>query len=619
MILLRDLISSDTELVEISTAFDEWAKEQAQDEDGREVDIMLEPPPRHIRLFKLAPRRESISGELEDEVLEGNLIYTSLDESVMMPYMAISYFWGPAEDVTFSLTCGSNVLRINRNLNDLLRSLQRANWPFPLWIDAICIAQDNIIEKANQIPLMGEIYQRANSTISWIGNAPDNFVSFWNYASQLPELLYNIKDTFGPQTLIWRDKQQPPANFWDTVEDVFSRSYYNRIWVMQEIILSKQLLVLCGDCVLAWPEFCAVAAALSDEENIGARGWGHYQRLVKIKVDTMRISVLNISRYYYDEKTGLKLLDYILFSQTRDCTDIRDKVYGQLSLLTAPFRHSITPNYSKSTQEVYTEFTRAVLCTEEALEVLPFAGISNQKLIGFPSWVIDLAQGPRAVLAGYKRFTAGIYEDMPDLLPRIHLHEDGHCLEVYGFEADEVLNIVQQDVGYAHPIAPSWFLKVPMGRGDYVWSEECLKLCRKTLNINSADIPEAYLITLTADRNERRYTTEDYRQWQQIMLNYMHNEEETPPTPFINDVIEVCVDRIFFSTKQGRIGVGPIDTQAGDRICIPFQSRVPLMMRPKANGRYKLLGDTYCYGLMEGQALEVARKNGTEQIRFAIE
>ncbi|KAL8285837.1 hypothetical protein RB597_002760 [Gaeumannomyces tritici] len=80
-------------------------------------------------------------------------------------YFAISYTWGVPE-LTHTLEVkhdddDTSHLRITSNVDDLLRHLRAAGDPYYLWIDAICLNQDDAIEKARQIPMMGRIFEEA--------------------------------------------------------------------------------------------------------------------------------------------------------------------------------------------------------------------------------------------------------------------------------------------------------------------------------------------------------------------------------------------------------------------------------------------------------------------------
>ena len=75
---------------------------------------------------------------------------------------------------------------------------------------------------------------------------------------------------------------------------------------------------------------------------------------------------------------------------------------------------------------------------------------------------------------------------------------------------------------------------------------------------------------------------------------------------------------VFYATEAGRMGVGPQGTKQRDSLCVFFGSRAPFIMcKNNENGHYKLFGDTYCFGLMYGEAFELL--SASEVVRFSIE
>ena len=89
-------------------------------------------------------------------------------------YDALSYVWGDPTDTTV-IICNGIELSIGTPLHVALRHfLDGAAQPLrPLWVDAICLDQQDDDEKAHQIPSMGNIYKLATRTLIWLGEAGD--------------------------------------------------------------------------------------------------------------------------------------------------------------------------------------------------------------------------------------------------------------------------------------------------------------------------------------------------------------------------------------------------------------------------------------------------------------
>ena len=120
--------------------------------------IALGSPHLEIRLLELLP------GTGKDKVhcrLSARL-------SELPTYEPLSYFWGPPTHTIEIFVNGDSFL-VTRNLGAALTWLRRPDAARVLWVDAICINQEDKLEKRDQIPLMADIYQRGKQTIVWLG------------------------------------------------------------------------------------------------------------------------------------------------------------------------------------------------------------------------------------------------------------------------------------------------------------------------------------------------------------------------------------------------------------------------------------------------------------------
>ena len=86
-------------------------------------------------------------------------------------FEALSYYWGDREPPAFLSVYGC-ALPVTQNLKVALAYLRSSEKPRRLWVDAICINQNDVAEKASQVGIMRQIYQRAHQTVVWLGQAP---------------------------------------------------------------------------------------------------------------------------------------------------------------------------------------------------------------------------------------------------------------------------------------------------------------------------------------------------------------------------------------------------------------------------------------------------------------
>jgi len=88
-------------------------------------------------------------------------------------YEAISYAWGDAK-VTLSSTCkqgngSAGAINITTNLYACLAQLRHEETPRLLWADAICINQNDALERSHQVNSMQHIYRCATQVLVWLG------------------------------------------------------------------------------------------------------------------------------------------------------------------------------------------------------------------------------------------------------------------------------------------------------------------------------------------------------------------------------------------------------------------------------------------------------------------
>ncbi len=133
---------------------------------------------------------------------------------------------------------------VRQNLHDAMMQLRREETPRTFWIDAICINQNDDMEKSQQVSQMVEIYANACSTAMWLGKEDILPAWVWTTITRLVErsdsyrALFDNNNgryrlTFGPQ--IFRS--------WDML---LESTYFSRSWVTQEIVMSRHLILTCG-------------------------------------------------------------------------------------------------------------------------------------------------------------------------------------------------------------------------------------------------------------------------------------------------------------------------------------------------------------------------------------
>jgi hypothetical protein len=231
---------------------------------------------------------------------------------------------------------------------------------------------------------------------------------------------------------------------------------------------------------------------------------------------------------------------------------------------------------------------------------------------GLPSWVPNLGSIRNSdnfgghVRAGFSGDTLA-HESF-----RATVHEpDVNKLTVSGFQVDTVSEVVQMTFPdqYLRP----WTLYYET---FLHFEAECLALARKVYFAAPATIPMDHLYTLTAHTSQRtpQANDEDLRK---TFLAHMTNftlltqsAEELPGAPSGLDELygklwprieAVCRGRRYFSTVDGRVGIGPSNVKPGDKICVLYGTRPVFALRQgeEGKGEWTLVGDAFVPGLME--------------------
>lgn len=307
-----------------------------------------------MRIFLLHP------AEIDDPVC-GELV--TVDVGLWVEYDAISYTWADETgDATkcCSVFIGADPAKrvpfpVPRNCEAVLRRVRKRFYTQHLWIDSICIDQDNIEERGHQVDLMPQIYTRARKTYIYTGQATD-------FSDRVLRYL-NDKASAEPKPY------SGPKYVTDShVDDFLRRPYFSRIWVVQEIALSKNAVLVDKD-EYPWSIFGSVKAAPPRKPLLS----------------------LAVIRQLQDPSQLMSMLRL-----GRDCqsSDPRDKVFALLGLIVGAGAEGLVADYSRSVADVYTWIARYLIDVQKvaALDILGEVNLVEQgasQAYDLPSWVPD--------------------------------------------------------------------------------------------------------------------------------------------------------------------------------------------------------------------------------------
>jgi hypothetical protein len=278
-----------------------------------------------------------------------------------------------------------------------------------LWVDAICIDQRNVKERNTQVKRMKHIYDQARGCVAWLGPAS-------NDSEKAMDLLYNIGiEQFETQAeiasylaAICEDPGVFGIGAWKALADFVSRPYWSRLWVMQEIVLSKsELAIACGGRSILWGRLYMGLSLLSNDLSVAGACLYHdldyenensaaerFEAIWLPFVDRLaRLRKLSMLYRIKDRVGGsLYSIDTIVpLAQTAHQTDEKDKVYGVLSLINERIVKLIEPDYTLSTEETYLNFVMAAIKATQSLDIVCQSRFNSSRRKKIPTWVVDLS------------------------------------------------------------------------------------------------------------------------------------------------------------------------------------------------------------------------------------
>lgn len=205
----------------------------------------------HALPTKTSIRVIQVSPALYNETLQCRMRVIDLDENPKPHYTALSYTWGPSlpsqEDESYKrwlIKIGNTLCCVQKNLFDCLDQFScsaeeayRGNF----WIDALCINQDVEKELSEQVNMMARIYQSACLVVMWLGK--DNMVSEAALACKSLAMLseHRLSDP-NLGTL----PREVTRNAFFAVSKLYRRSWFTRVWVIQELLLAQETKFLYG-------------------------------------------------------------------------------------------------------------------------------------------------------------------------------------------------------------------------------------------------------------------------------------------------------------------------------------------------------------------------------------
>lgn len=557
------------------------------------------------------------------------------------PYEALSYVWG-AKEPAQQILLNEEVKSVRPNLYDALlrlrprpdqRKVQSKAIPQDLnqyyqdishqgisdgliWIDALCINQDDNIERGLQVVMMSDIYRSAKQVIVWLGTDDDHIPQSMPMLGKVSGLYSPSEDERGIRTWsLWNDAiaeshQLPKFDSpeWSYVKRFLCIPWFTRIWVLQELLLASDVSMYIGKYRIKHQILDNathnIYRFLQDHfKGESSKGLAGLDVMFKYP-DIQRI------RFFETPLLG-RLLQRC---RVMDSTDPRDKVFALLSMSAigrgpSPPRE-LYPDYSKTPFEVYRDAAHYVLATEQTLKYLVFSTLGWSE--GKPSsWVFDINT----------KFENQKHNDLPwqhkANYKTLFVHErsdDVNEIRVRGYHIDRIARVLEDLTPVKQEYLPN------------VW--ETIKTAQQSCNRQGVDVRsiiEALLATWVPWLENTWYGSGRVRQDMLDEMNDLWSALESQdgqqlPVMLGNDIRSAfrwSFGRRFFLTEDGHCGLGLPRLEVGDETVVLRGGPVLYALRQE-NGCYRFVCDCAIEGLMDGERVRQAEENNEEPVLYRL-
>ncbi|OIW28697.1 hypothetical protein CONLIGDRAFT_670475 [Coniochaeta ligniaria NRRL 30616] len=609
------------------------------------------------------------------------------------PYQALSYCCGSPFDVPIfelpdlfigtsgpiatsygehnkkPIVCNGQRLYIGKNLKEFFDRLRGDDYAQlehkHLWVDAVCISQDDLAEKSAQILRMGDIYQRASSVIVWLGDSlPETSLALdvleelskipmrrLQEMQRLPITSDTSYDTLGIRRISERERR--------AFVGFSRRAYFNRVWVVQEAVFARRLTFLCG-------EFQVSTETLFDvSKMLILSGWG--SQILQPYIPQLRPgsgpqvgAIAAVSQMAGDlERRTVRPLEILSSMRSRQASKPLDNIYPLLNLIAKaldkePWELPVKPDYEAELAEVLEQTTLMCIRSSGDLTILPAVQERSMRGSAFtPSWVVDwtvpLAPVPLVTIQlinGLWNPSNGLPLELPDTAePGILKFGAARVctVESVSLETEQMTKdmdlsslvdlVLEMDLPYGADTGQGltevlWRTVI----ADIAWDQHPapddfglafvhdyigMVVCR-TASFWSASNFETELELMVQQIDRLRAIDPasvfpDGDEVRRLARALKGDDANFDPTLLIEmmskvealgeHMSRVCLQRRLARTDFNLLAMVPKSTVAGDSIWLVPGLKTPFVFREMANGNLELVGEAYVHGIMFGEAM----------------
>ncbi|WQF87500.1 Putative heterokaryon incompatibility [Colletotrichum destructivum] len=545
------------------------------------------------------------------------------------PYHALSYVWGdPTPTATVDLD--GSPLPIGSNLNGALLRLRQNGVVAWLWVDAICIDQNNHEERSWQAAQMRDIFAQASLVYIWLGADYNNselvldttqrigqdaldagILDLWDdWPFRLDTGSENVGDDKALSFLaeLLNDEALRCPDLSKAIMDLLGRANWFRSWITQELALPRTGLILCGsrhvsldalDAALSAVYFAKVgrfARQLPKWRDFGA-GLGN---------NAFHIRGL-VARRQHRRGQGADLAEFLL-ADLRSApdrpfyaaTDARDVIFGLLDIAADTAHLQLCPDYSKTVAQVYTMATKAMI--ERWVEIYPISYRNYFRSSG------DRLQPPVTDTNDpYGRILRrrGCLVDTVSAVLVIEPSNHGTVTLAAALASQDlisrtcvsILEFAEPNLKVGAPETALWRTLVGGWMGDTRCGSEFDALAPKAFRQEPVPVSSltgeqlAYIF-----RNTYPYPLDS----KQVTDSELQALVDAFCDRIVGNAASRSGGKTLFVTAGGKFRLGPENVMRDDAVTILFGTQVPIILRPSGEC-FTYLGDAYVDQVMDGE------------------
>ncbi|EPE34384.1 hypothetical protein GLAREA_10078 [Glarea lozoyensis ATCC 20868] len=589
-----------------------------------------------------------------------------------LSFEALSYVWGDENDKRPIEVCGNQKF-ITPNLGTALEYVRDKSQERYLWIDDLCINQNDDHERSAQVAMMGRIYKTARRGISWIGLADPLFdpVEHMEYACDfLQHVRFLITHEPLQQFLENQNAWKPYTDFRKHQEyfddGLYSiqlllgerreqPQYWSRAWITQEVGSARSWIIQCGSRFISDADLNLMADFLSSPLGRLFMGKRHEERRLRALLGLNSFLPVSLYRFLLTTNSSIPqkapsprfhgtrtLLSLLRRNRSLLCKDPKDKVFSVVGVsdFAKDCRTTIVIDYASTIAEINTGTTRAIIEASSALEVLCSTSIGDRSpSLHLPSWVPNWnaikksVEADRPVSYGHQQSTGYSSAEF-----KFWFHGGSQILSVAGLC---IGTIIDYESPFVHFNADALH-----GSDEFTGLVEYWKLY--------CQLPDVYR-RISSSLEPKSLATEIFRRT--IALGLLDHDPNDPFKEFLDALnFEDHADcrtspppiryagmryrfrtmaaainmQCLFAVRQNEllesvsltediIGIAPPDIiEKGDQFCLLLGCSAPLVLRPTHGNRHIVVCPAYVDQLMDGSVME-RLENGFELQKFDLE